>query len=439
MPLAAFDLHKREIEACVMDEEGRITHRQRFPTTASAITAFARQHLSPQHKVALEATFNTWAVVDVLAPHVQSIAISNPLLTRAIAEAKIKTDKIDCAVLAHLLRLDYLPQVWRPDPHTRQLRLQTTERASLTQDRTRLKNRIRGLLNQRLISSPERLFDSPGGIPWLQQLQLDAVGRRALNRMLAQLELAEKQIAETQKPLAELAHADTATRLLMTLPGVGAATALALRAALGDIARFASPDKAAAYLGLVPSTSQSGDKSYHGRITKRGNSHARWMLTEAAQSVGRHPGPLGHFFRKITRRKCRNVAVVATARKLVTIAWHMLKNNEPYRYALPLSTQTKLSTLRVQATGQRRKGGVAKGQKPVCKLESGLPSRQVKSLPQLYKEEQLPDLREIKPAERRMLKEHSAEDFAASVQLAHRVAKAKPVKYDRESNSWIVQ
>jgi transposase len=425
MPFAALDLHKREIEACVMDEEGRITHRQRFPTTLEAITKFARQHLSLKHKVALEATFNTWAVADALAPHVESLAISNPLLTRAIAEAKIKTDKIDSAVLAHLLRLDYLPQVWRPDEDTRRLRLQTTERATLTQDRTRLKNRIHGLLHQRLIQAPARLFDSPGGIPWLKEVELDQVGRRSMDRMLTQLELVEKQIAATQKPLAELAYADPQVRLLMTLPGVGCATALALKAALGDISRFPSADQAAAYLGLAPSTSQSGDKAYHGRITKRGNSHARWMLTEAAQSVGRHPGPLGHFFNKIAKKKCRNVAVVATARKLVTIAWHMLKNNQPYRYAIPLSTATKLSTLRVRATGRRRKGGVGKGHKPVCKLESGVRSREVKSLPQLYQEEGLPALAASKPAERRMLCEHSSESFADSLALPHRVAKPK--------------
>ena len=208
----------------------------------------------------------------------------------------------------------------------------------------------------------------------------------------------------------------------MTLPGVGAATALALRAALGDITRFASADRAAAYLGLVPSTSQSGEKAYHGRITKRGNSHARWMLTEAAQSVARHPGPLGHFFRKIAKKKCRNVAVVATARKLVTIAWHMLTRQEPYRYALPDATRTKLLSLRVLATGRRKKGVAPQGHKSVSKLAPGIGSREVKSLPQLYQEEGLPALwLPHKPAERRMLQEHAAAGFADAVLVSQRV------------------
>lgn len=274
MPFAAFDLHKRGIEAATFDDSGRLLHRQRFPGTREAILAFARQHLSPLHKVVMEATFNTWAVVELLQPLVHSVTVSNPLLTRAIAQAKVKTDKIDVVVLGHLLRLDYLPTVWIPDQATRELRLQTTERASLTHDRTRLKNRIHAILNQRLIQAPADLFE-PAGLAWLQQLSLDSVGRRALDRLIVQLELVAEQLNATELPLTQLAYADPKARLLMTLPGVGFATALVLRTALGDLSRFPSPDHATAYLGLVPSTYQSGDKTYHGRITKRGSSHAR--------------------------------------------------------------------------------------------------------------------------------------------------------------------
>jgi transposase len=146
MPFAALDLHKRQIEAATFDDAGQLVHRQRLDTSREALLAFAQKHLSPQHHVALEATFNTWAIVDLLQPFVASVTVSNPLLTRAIASAKIKTDKIDVTVLAHLLRLGYLPSVWIPDPATHQLRRQTTERASLSHDSTRLKNRIHAVL-----------------------------------------------------------------------------------------------------------------------------------------------------------------------------------------------------------------------------------------------------------------------------------------------------
>ena len=77
--------------------------------------AFARQRLQPEDQIALEATTNTWAVVALLRPFVARIVVANPLRTRAIAEAKLKTDKIDAEALAQLLRCDYLPPVWQPD------------------------------------------------------------------------------------------------------------------------------------------------------------------------------------------------------------------------------------------------------------------------------------------------------------------------------------
>ncbi len=136
----------------VLDDHGAVVHRQRFAATRQALENFARRHLSTEHRVALEATTNTWAVaVILLRPFCAQVVISNPLRTRAIACAKIKTDKVDATVLAQLLRLDYLPSVWTPDGSTQSLRRDTTERACLVSDRTRIKNRIHAILQQRLI------------------------------------------------------------------------------------------------------------------------------------------------------------------------------------------------------------------------------------------------------------------------------------------------
>jgi len=95
--------------------------------------------------------------------------------------------------------------------------------------------------------------------------------------------------------------------------------------------------------------------------TKQGHRQARALLVQAAHHVRTHPGPLGAFFRRVTNRHGYNVAVVATARKLVVVAWHMLKANEPYRYAQPQTIEYKLEQLRVTATGEKRKRGYATG------------------------------------------------------------------------------
>jgi transposase len=79
----------------------------------------------------------------------------------------------------------------------------------------------------------------------------------------------------------------------------------------------------------------SGLKGYHGPNTKAGSPQIRGLLAQVTQHAGRHPGPIRSFYRRLARRRCRQVAITAAARELVTIAYLMLKNNEPYRHARP--------------------------------------------------------------------------------------------------------
>lgn len=421
MPFVGLDLHRRVVQVVILADDGQLLSEQRFPATRAALERFAREQLSPAHAVALEATFNTWPVVDLLAPYAGEIVISNPMRTRAIAEARIKTDRVDAAVLAHLLRLDYLPRVWLPDPHTQHLRRLTTERANLVADRTRIKNRIHAVLHHRLLEPPKGDLFGPANLAWLRTLALDPQGRAALDRQLRQLDCIHTEIATLEQQLVGHASTDPRVKLLMTLPGVDYRVAETLLATLGDAARFPSADRAAAYLGLVPSTRQSAEHCYHGPITKQGRAHARWLLVQAAQHLDRNPGPLGVFFRRIARKKNRNVAVVATAHKLVLIAWHMLTNNEPYRYAQPKTTQAKFARLRLAAGGARKRGGYAKGSARPAAYGTGQGSRAIPALDDVYTAEQLPPLRSNAPGEEKMLKQSGLEDFVLHLHRAKRV------------------
>jgi transposase len=424
MPFGALDLHKKVVEAVLLDDLGNVLHRERFPATRPALEAFAARYLTQEHRLALEATTNTWPVVAILQPFVQEVVVSNPMRTRAIAEAKIKTDRVDALVLAQLLRSDFLPRVWCPDPETQQRRRQATDRAVLVADRTRIKNRIHSILHHRLIEAPSGDLFSPANLRWLETLPLDPQGRQSLERQLRLLRQVEAELKDASDRIAQHAYRDPQVKLLMTLPGVDFAVAETLLAALGDSARFPSGEKAAAYLGLVPSTHQSGEHCYHGRITKQGSGHARWMLVQAAQHLSTHPGPLGVFFRRLAHKKNRNVAVVATARKLVTIAWHMLQNNQPYRYAQPRTTQAKFSRLRLRARGARRPGGLAKGSARPAAYGSGVRTRAVPSLDAIYAAEDLPAIAEPRPGERTMLELHGVTNFAQDVRKSKRIPRS---------------
>ena len=129
---------------------------------------------------------------------------------------------------------------------------------------------------------------------------------------------------------------DGRARRLMTLSGVHVTVAMGLLAAIGDITRFASPEKLVSYLGLNPSVRQSGNRpAQHGQISKQGRSHARAMLVKAAWAAARAPGPLRAFFLRIQARRGKQVAAVATARKLAVLVWHLLTKEEDYAWARP--------------------------------------------------------------------------------------------------------
>ena len=360
-----------------------------------------------------------------------AILVSNPLKTKAIAEAKIKTDKVDAEVLAQLLRCDFLPRVWEPSVATQALRRLTARRAALVMDKTAIKNRLHAVLHQRLIACPfSDLFSLPGR-QWLRTLSLDADGRASLDSDLRLLVSIEDEIARHDQALATAAYDNPQGKLLMTLPGISLTVAQTLWAVLGEVERFRDAAHAASYLGLVPSTHQSGKHCYHGPITKQGHRQARALLVQAAHHVRTHPGPLGAFFRRVAKRRGYTVAVVATARKLVVIAWHMLKSNEPYRYAQPQTVEAKLEQLRVTATGEKRKRPSTKGVPRPATYGSGQRVQRVRSLPQVCERTALPPptrLTALPRAEQRMLEQSGALEFVQAIQ--HEQLKIRRVKKD---------
>ncbi|MEW6369075.1 MAG: transposase [Acidobacteriota bacterium] len=241
------------------------------------------------------------------------------------------------------------------------------------------------------------------------------------------LDSIQHEIREMEQTLIQAAWQEDRVRLLMTLSGIHFYGAQSLIAAMGDPRRFQDGDHFASYLGLVPSTRASANGYYHGPTTKQGRSHTRWMLIQAARHLAGHPGPLGQFFRRLLKKKNRNIAVVAVARKPAAIAYHILKNNEPHRYALPDSTGEELARLRSQATGQRRKTGSSK--EAAGKRRVGTRSRTVPSLATVYQREGVPGLRapESLPAgEKRMIEERKLRPFIKSINTAQRREQKSP-------------
>jgi len=146
MRTIGLDAH-REFAEVAIHEDGLVRPAGRVATSPEALRAFART-LRPTDQVAIEATINTFAIAKLIEDHVARVVVSNPLKTRAIAEAKVKTDKVDARVLAELLAADYLPGVWRPDERLQELRRLVAQRTRIVRERTRLKNQVQGVLHR---------------------------------------------------------------------------------------------------------------------------------------------------------------------------------------------------------------------------------------------------------------------------------------------------
>lgn len=347
------DVH-RDFAQIAIVEAGVVVDAGRVDCRPEALRAWAAQ-LTVDDQVALEATGNSDAIAGLLSQHAGRVVVSNPLKTRAIAEAKIKTDKVDARILAQLLAVDFLPPVWLPDDRTAMLRRMSTARASLVRQRTQTKNRVHAVLHRNLMPRPPAtdLFGKTGRA-WLETLPLPKDEQDAVTSLLRQLDFLSTELAAADRAIAQQVVGDQAVRRLMTIPGVDVIVAVSIIAAVGDFSRFESPDKLVAYLGLHPKVRQSGNSpAIHSHITKTGRASTRGMLVEAAWVAAKAPGPLRAFYHRVKNRRGFQIAVVATARKMLVLAWHLVTKDEDYAFARPSLVAFKRRKLELAAGAPR--------------------------------------------------------------------------------------
>lgn len=354
------DVHRSFAQVAILDG-GRFTQEVRIELEHDAVVVFG-QSLRADDEVVLEATGNTAAIVRLLTPFVARVVIANPLQVKAIAHARVKTDKVDARILAQLHSAGFLPEVWAADDATQNLRRLVSERAALVRSVRRVKSRVQAMLHANLVPKYAGHLFGKGGQRWLAKVPLPKPERDLLARHLDELDWLNAKLEKLDRELVRISLDDTRMRKLMSVAGISVVTATAVIAAIGDIARFPTPDRLASYFGLTPRIRQSGDRSaIHGRISKQGNAIARTMLIEAAWSAASVPGPLRAFFLRIKDRKGVNVAAVATARKIAALIWELLTKDAPYRWARPAFVAMKMRKLELRAGAPRAHGPAGPG------------------------------------------------------------------------------
>lgn len=329
------DYHRKGSYLTVMDERGRIVREGNVVNTQAAVADFLeRAGCNGETAAVLEATRNWTVMYDWLEPLVEEVKLAHPLKVKMIAEAKIKTDKIDARALAHLLRTDLIPEAYVASPEARDVRSVLRQRMFFVRLRTMVKNRIGVLLDRYPELSTQRptaeLF-SQQSLAWLKTLLLKDPDRQLVDEDLQLLETLGQHVARTETLVEQLAHDDRRVQLLETIPGIGKFFAVLIAYELDDITRFRHEKKLFSYLGLVPSTYSSGSRTSHGRLTKQGNKYLRWAFVEAVWPAIRTDASLRAYYEQQKTKHNVNVAKVATARRLATIAYRVLTQQRPYR------------------------------------------------------------------------------------------------------------
>lgn len=328
------DFHSKSSYVAIMDERGKSVSEGQIANRKGALASFlSRAGCDGNSAAVLEAGRNWTVMYDWLEELVEEVHLAHPLKVKAIAEAKIKTDKIDARILSHLLRSELLPEAYVASPEARKVRNALRQRMFFVRVRTMVKNRVAGLLARYPELSQQKpcgdLF-SQTGLRWLGEISLKEVDQKLLDGDLKLFEALQERISETESLVDELARDDWRVKLLATIPGIGKFFAVLIAYEVDEISRFATEKKFFSYIGIIPSTFSSGGRTFHGRITKQGNKYLRWAFIEAVWPAIRTDAELRAYYERKRVSKGPNPAKVATARRLATIVYRVLSQKRPY-------------------------------------------------------------------------------------------------------------
>jgi len=209
MLYAGLDIHKSFSQAILMTETGKIIKKQKIETSEEGMKEFFSRF--DKVKVVIEST----TIYECLENLGHEVKLSHPLKTKAIAYARIKTDKIDAKTLADLLRSNLLPESYIPPKSIREIRNICRECKSIVCERTRWKNRLRAELAKRGINLSINIYTEKG------RKRLRSLGIPRINRIVSMIEFLGEKIKEIDKNIKEIATNISEIMLLTTIPGVG--------------------------------------------------------------------------------------------------------------------------------------------------------------------------------------------------------------------------
>lgn len=337
------DVSKEETSFCVMDGQRQILKQGKVASDPEALFAALRDHtLCPERIVLETGTLSSW-----LARGLRAYGLPVDVIDARQAHAVMKlqhnkTDANDAVMLAEIARTGFCRSVAVSAESAQKDRILIKARGHLVAQRRTSQNAIRGFLCSLGFRFPKGTGKLEGRISAVLNKHPDL--KEALEPLLLSMKFLESQIKGLDNAVARKARTLPASKLLLTVPGVGPITALTFVATIDDARRFTRSRAVGAYLGLTTRRYQSGEMDYTGRISKYGDGLLRSLLFEAANSlltVIRQPHPLKDWARRLRKRSSHKKACVALARKLAVIMHKMMVSGEPFRWPETVETQLR--------------------------------------------------------------------------------------------------
>lgn len=331
MVYAGVDLHRKVSHVAVLDQRGELVLNRRIASRPEEFLRIFGELEPAPIEVAFEATYGWGWFADLLTDAGIQAHMAHPLATKAIATARVKNDAVDAKTLAHLLRTNLLPEAWIAPPEVREARRLVRTRASLQRISSRLKCQTRAILVDHGITLPITDYFGPAGRNLLAEARLPEASRNRVDAALRLIDQVGSEVGICEAEIRARFKTDPRLRRLLPIPGIGFTTAALVVAEVWDVSRFPSADRLCSWAGLTPSERSSAEHVKRGHITKQGSRWLRWILVEAAARPGlRDPG-LRKFHDHIARRRGNKIARVALARRLLTLSFYALRDENGCR------------------------------------------------------------------------------------------------------------
>lgn len=333
------DIHKSTTSFCMKQADGKIVNQGTARSTRHDLRQWASTIDCPWIG-GMEATIFTSWVYDLLEPFSHEMRVAHPYMLKAISAAKKKSDRIDAAMLADLLRADLFPECYMMPIEMRDLRRLMRYRGMIVREAVRMKNKITGLL---LESGAEYESKRLHGKKYFGELleTLDYIPESVVDMLgltRGNLEYLNSIQAKVRRRLMNIPLLAARVELLKTIDGVGDITALTWAVEIGDLKRFNCVKKAVSYCGLCSAQRSSAGVEKRGPISKMRNKHIQSTLIEAAKLAPTHNEYLKKIYDLEKERGNWNRATLAVARKLVAFLFYVDKNRKPFDNMLHLSS-----------------------------------------------------------------------------------------------------